>query len=120
MWCIPCSYDPAYGARPLKRIIQRLVETRIAQQLLQGSLEEQDTVTVRSENNTLVFQVQSGATGEIKVLPESKSSSPAAPPLQAAPALAAKSDPPGGESRASSKVQKVAVPAAEAPRVNEM
>lgn len=73
------SYDPAYGARPLKRLIQRLVETRIAQLLLQGSLQELDTVTVKSENNTLLFSVSSAATGETTDYPASPAPTPASP-----------------------------------------
>ncbi|CDJ40576.1 hypothetical protein ETH_00020065 [Eimeria tenella] len=73
------GYDPAYGARPLKRLIQRLVETRIAQLLLQGSLQELDTVTVKSENNTLLFSVSSAATGETTDYPASPAPTPASP-----------------------------------------
>ncbi|KAL8428488.1 hypothetical protein ACSSS7_007215 [Eimeria intestinalis] len=80
------GYDPAYGARPLKRLIQRLVETRIAQQLLEGSLEENDTITVKSANNTLLFEVQSAKTGKVKMIPSNPtttntpSSTPPPPP----------------------------------------
>ncbi|KAL8451591.1 hypothetical protein Emed_001940 [Eimeria media] len=76
------GYDPAYGARPLKRLIQRLVETRIAQQLLEGSLEENDTVTVKSTNNTLIFEAQSAKTGKIKVFQSNPTTSntPSPPP----------------------------------------
>lgn len=112
-WCT-CSYDPAYGARPLKRLIQRLIETRIAQQLLQGTLEEQDTVTVRSENNTLLFEIRSGATGEVKVLPANPSSSRAATPsTESAPAATADSPP------VSSETEKTTGPLVEAPSARE-
>src|SRR6516164_5147000 len=40
------GWDPAYGARPLKRAIQRLVENRLARQLLEGAFSEGDTITV--------------------------------------------------------------------------
>ncbi|KAL8269263.1 hypothetical protein Esti_006819 [Eimeria stiedai] len=84
------GYDAAYGARPLKRLIQRLVETRIAQQLLEGSLEENDMVTVKSSNNTLLFEVQSAKTGKVKVFPSNPTSSNTpATPATAATTIAA-------------------------------
>ncbi|PHJ22412.1 chaperone protein [Cystoisospora suis] len=53
------GYDPAYGARPLKRLIQREVETPIAQQMLRGALNEQDSVTVSADNGKLKFALPS-------------------------------------------------------------
>ncbi|HEX6746126.1 MAG TPA: ATP-dependent chaperone ClpB [Longimicrobium sp.] len=40
------GYDPAYGARPLKRAIQRLVQNPLAVRVLEGEFEEGDTVVV--------------------------------------------------------------------------
>ena len=40
------GYDPAYGARPLRRTIQRLVEDPLAEDLLQGRYTAGDTVKV--------------------------------------------------------------------------
>ena len=52
------GYDPAYGARPLKRAIQRLVQNPLAIQILEGDFEEGDTIIVdRLEgSNRLVFR----------------------------------------------------------------
>ena len=44
MWLAERGYDPVYGARPLKRTIQREVETPIAQMILGGGLKDNDTV----------------------------------------------------------------------------
>ncbi|MDO3723293.1 ATP-dependent chaperone ClpB [Marinobacter sp. chi1] len=46
------GYDPVYGARPLKRAIQRLIENPLAQRLLQGDFVPGDTIhgTVRDHN----------------------------------------------------------------------
>ncbi len=41
-----CGYDPAYGARPLKRLIQQEIETPIARQLIKGELRDGDTAAV--------------------------------------------------------------------------
>jgi len=49
------AYDPAYGARPLKRYIQRHLETQLARKLIGGELEEGGVVTVDLEKGALVF-----------------------------------------------------------------
>ena len=47
------SYDPVYGARPLKRFMQRTVETLAAKKILEGDLSEGDTITIDAVNNEL-------------------------------------------------------------------
>jgi len=49
------GYDPVYGARPLKRVIQRELETQIAKRILRGELQEGQVVKVTVENERLVF-----------------------------------------------------------------
>ena len=48
------SYDPVFGARPMKRFLQSKVETLIARTILEGRLGEGDTVTVDAENGELI------------------------------------------------------------------
>jgi ATP-dependent Clp protease ATP-binding subunit ClpB len=43
---VEAGWDPTYGARPLKRAIQRLVENPLALRLLEGEFAEGDTVRV--------------------------------------------------------------------------
>lgn len=50
------GYDPAYGARPLKRVIQRELENPLALKLLDGTFREGDTVIVDAEDEGLVFR----------------------------------------------------------------
>ncbi|MBA2461528.1 MAG: AAA family ATPase, partial [Actinobacteria bacterium] len=50
------GWDPTYGARPLKRAIQRLVENPLASRLLAGELAEGDTVRIDAEDGDLVFE----------------------------------------------------------------
>jgi ATP-dependent Clp protease ATP-binding subunit ClpB len=50
------GWDPTYGARPLKRAIQRLVENPLALRLLEGEFEEGDTVRVDLTHGELVFR----------------------------------------------------------------
>ena len=50
------GYDPVYGARPLKRIIQRQLETQIAKGILRGDYADGDTIFVDIENERLAFK----------------------------------------------------------------
>jgi ATP-dependent Clp protease ATP-binding subunit ClpB len=52
---VESGWDPTYGARPLKRAIQRLVENPLALRLLEGEFGEGDTVRVDLEDGELVF-----------------------------------------------------------------
>ena len=47
------GYDPVYGARPLKRVIQRELQNRIALELLEGTFREGDTIRVERDGHTL-------------------------------------------------------------------
>jgi ATP-dependent Clp protease ATP-binding subunit ClpB len=49
------GWDPTYGARPLKRALQRLVENPLALRLLEGDFAEGDTVVVDAADGELVF-----------------------------------------------------------------
>jgi ATP-dependent Clp protease ATP-binding subunit ClpB len=50
------GWDPTYGARPLKRAIQRLLENPLALRLLEGEFAEGDTVRVDARDGELVFE----------------------------------------------------------------
>jgi ATP-dependent Clp protease ATP-binding subunit ClpB len=49
------GWDPAYGARPLKRAIQRLLENPLALRLLEGDFASGDRIRVDAQNGDLVF-----------------------------------------------------------------
>jgi ATP-dependent Clp protease ATP-binding subunit ClpB len=49
------GYDPVYGARPLKRAIQRELETQIAKSILRGEFNDGDTIFVDVQNERLSF-----------------------------------------------------------------
>jgi len=50
------GYDPVFGARPLKRVIQRRLQDPLAMKLLQGEFKEGDVIRVDVEGNELVFR----------------------------------------------------------------
>ncbi len=49
------GFDPVYGARPLKRTIQSLIEDSIAEKILEGKFKGGDTVTVSADENGITF-----------------------------------------------------------------
>ncbi len=52
------GYDPVYGARPLKRIIQKTLETPISRMIISGELNQGGTLHVTEKNGELVFNVK--------------------------------------------------------------
>jgi ATP-dependent Clp protease ATP-binding subunit ClpC len=65
-WLVKNGYDEAYGARPLKRLIQKEVENALARRVLSGEFGPGDAILVNVEDDHLVFErsaaVASGAT----------------------------------------------------------
>ncbi|NBC85001.1 MAG: ATP-dependent chaperone ClpB [Bacteroidetes bacterium] len=65
-WLADRGFDPAFGARPLKRVMQRQVSNQLSKELLDGSVEDGDTVRIdlADENDHLTFEaVSPGADG---------------------------------------------------------
>ncbi len=61
------GFDPVYGARPLKRAIQRLIQDPLALQILQGGFTEGDTIDVDlSADKTLNFKKKGAAKGKAR------------------------------------------------------
>ena len=54
-WLVENGFDKAYGARPLKRVVQRSLENEFAKKLLSGEFQQGDSVVVTSKNNKLVI-----------------------------------------------------------------
>ncbi|MFU8796695.1 MAG: ATP-dependent Clp protease ATP-binding subunit [Dehalococcoidia bacterium] len=54
-WLAEKGYDPAYGARPLRRAIQRYVENPVSTKILQGEFKEGDTITISLQDDALSF-----------------------------------------------------------------
>ncbi len=54
-WLADAGYDPVYGARPLKRVIQRQLQNSLAELLLEGSVNDGDTVVVTADSHGLVI-----------------------------------------------------------------
>ena len=52
------GYDPNYGARPLKRAIQREIETPLAKKIIGGEIHEGQTILVGADSNGLTFRAE--------------------------------------------------------------
>jgi len=50
------GYDPVYGARPLKRFLQRHLETALSRQILAGTIPENSHVTVGFKKGQMTFE----------------------------------------------------------------
>jgi ATP-dependent Clp protease ATP-binding subunit ClpC len=51
------GYDPKYGARPLRRTIERLIENKVSELILKGELKEGGTINVKSAKGELIIDV---------------------------------------------------------------
>jgi ATP-dependent Clp protease ATP-binding subunit ClpB len=60
-WLGDHGYDPAYGARPLRRLIQKAIGDELARRLLAGDVHDGDTVVVDADGNALRFSVKEPA-----------------------------------------------------------
>lgn len=56
-WLADKGYDPAYGARPLKRVIQKSIQDRLAEMLLGGEIPDGSRVKVTAGSDRLLFKV---------------------------------------------------------------
>ncbi|NTV02343.1 MAG: AAA domain-containing protein [Chlorobiaceae bacterium] len=56
MWLARTGFDPAFGARPLKRVMQRQITNRISEMILAGQVDEGDTVEVAVEDGGIVLK----------------------------------------------------------------
>ncbi|MDF2587052.1 MAG: ATP-dependent chaperone ClpB [Anaerocolumna sp.] len=55
------AYDPVYGARPLKRYLQKNVETLSARLILSDQVHEQDTIVIHNEDGSLIAKVNNNS-----------------------------------------------------------
>ena len=59
------GYDPTYGARPMRRSVERYLEDPLAEEILKGNLHEGEPVRVTMEENKLVFTQNTPASGAL-------------------------------------------------------
>jgi ATP-dependent Clp protease ATP-binding subunit ClpB len=64
-WLAAKGWDPAYGARPLKRVIQRNLQDPLAEMILGGEVKDGDKVAISTKGNVLTFNGKAAKTAEI-------------------------------------------------------
>lgn len=72
-WLLEKGYEPDYGARPLRRTLQRYVEDAIAEEVIKGKFQEGSVISVTLEKDTLLFT-------DVKSLPALTSTTPSGLP----------------------------------------
>ncbi len=59
-WLAEAGFDPVYGARPLKRVIQRSLQNPLAGQLLEGAIHDGDAVRISADRDGLIVGAAAG------------------------------------------------------------
>ena len=65
-WLVQKGYDPVFGARPLRRAVQKYVENPVSTKILQGEFKEGDTVAVSVQEDNLSFAARKTAKAKSK------------------------------------------------------
>ena len=55
------GYDPQYGARPMRRAVEKFFEDPLAEEILKGALHEGDLIQVTAEADKLLFNQKAAA-----------------------------------------------------------
>jgi ATP-dependent Clp protease ATP-binding subunit ClpB len=63
-WLAERGFDPAFGARPLKRVMQQAITNRLAEQTLSGDIANGALVVIDTDEDGLAFETGEAATGE--------------------------------------------------------
>jgi len=58
------GYDPAFGARPLRRVIQNMLEDQLSEAILRGEFQPGDTIEIDAKEDRLLMLAQ----GEVREL----------------------------------------------------
>jgi len=66
VWLVQKGYDPVFGARPLRRAIQKYVENPVSTKILQGEFKEGDTIAVGLQEDNLSFAPRKTAGAKTK------------------------------------------------------
>ena len=59
------GYDPQYGARPMRRAVERFLEDPLAEEILKGNLHPGEPIQVRVENDHLIFSQKAATEGAL-------------------------------------------------------
>ncbi len=69
-WLARKGYDPQYGARPLRRALQRFVENELSAMLLRGDIHASDLIVIDEVDGALVFERQANTTSDYLEVPQ--------------------------------------------------
>lgn len=60
------GYDPTFGARPLRRVIQRMVEDQLSEEMLAGKFKSGDEILVDGAEDKIVFKTKDQVTSQVE------------------------------------------------------
>ena len=60
-WLVKVGYDPQFGARPIKRVIQREVLNSLSKQILAGTISKDSVIEIDREGDELMFRNEPNA-----------------------------------------------------------
>ena len=58
------GYNEAYGARPLRRLIQKKIEDQLAEEILTNAYKPGDTIVLKLKDDNIIFERKAGETSE--------------------------------------------------------
>ena len=59
------GFDPMYGARPMRRAVERFLEDPLAEEILKGSFHEGEPISVSADNDRLIFSQKAAPAGAL-------------------------------------------------------
>jgi ATP-dependent Clp protease ATP-binding subunit ClpC len=59
------GYDPQYGARPMRRAVERFFEDPLAEEILKGNLHEGELIVVTADKEKLIFKQNAATEGAV-------------------------------------------------------
>lgn len=55
-WIAKQGYDPQFGARPIKRVLQRTILNELSKQILEGNIDKEKVIRIDKNENKLIFE----------------------------------------------------------------
>ena len=69
-WLARKGYDPQFGARPLRRALQRYVENELSQLLLRGDIRRDDAIVIDEVDGKLTFALKEEIVADFRHIPQ--------------------------------------------------
>ena len=61
------GFDPQYGARPIKRLVQKEILNQLSREMLKGNIQKGDNILIDSFNDEIVFRTKNEKENKLKI-----------------------------------------------------